>query len=107
MPIAQSVISHSEQRIATASNSTTISRNGHVSEKFFNELTRELAEAMGPMASIVLKDNIRRLDQSPADFPKKKLNALIDAVSNEILDPWIRQKFCTVALGKVRELDDD
>jgi hypothetical protein len=75
-----------------------------VAERFFHDLRMALIDAMGPMASIVLQDNVRRLGQSVADFPKKKLPFLIESIGNEILDPSLRQSFCRSALDRVREL---
>ena len=74
-----------------------------VVEAFFHELKKDLTEAMGPMASIVLQDNIRRLGQSMTNFPQKKLPSLIESVSNEILDPIARQWFCKAAFDRARE----
>jgi choline kinase len=48
---------------------------------------------MGPMASIVLKDRAAGLGESLDRFPEDKLKALIELVSDEILDPSMRQDF--------------
>ncbi len=48
---------------------------------------------MGPMASIVLKDRVASLGESLDRFPEEKLKGLIELVSDEILDPSMRQDF--------------
>ncbi|MGH7872523.1 MAG: hypothetical protein ACREQO_09925, partial [Candidatus Binatia bacterium] len=75
-----------------------------VAETFFRELSKALANAMGPMAPIVLRDCIRRLGHSVNNFPKHRVAILIDSLSNEILDPSLKQHFCRVAFDLTREL---
>ena len=68
-------------------------RSGVVPRIVFDELSLILIEAMGPMASIVLKDRAANLGESLDRFPEDKLKALIELVSDEILDPSMRQDF--------------
>ena len=68
-------------------------RSGVVPRIVFDELSVILIEAMGPMASIVLKDRAASLGESLDRFPEDKLKALIELVSDEILDPSMRQDF--------------
>src|SRR5918993_5870647 len=68
-------------------------RSGIVPRIVFDELSVILIEAMGPMASIVLKDRAASLGESLDRFPEDKLKALIELVSDEILDPSMRQDF--------------
>jgi type II secretory pathway predicted ATPase ExeA len=67
----------------------------------FDALGVILMEAMGPMASIVLKDRAASLGESLDRFPEDKLNALIELVSDEILDPSMRQDFQQLAQERV------
>jgi hypothetical protein len=48
-------------------------------------LTLKLSEAMGPMASMVLGEQVFALGESLAAFPKARLNELVDLVSRDIL----------------------
>ncbi len=64
-----------------------------VSPQFLDRLTHELTEAMGPMASVVVRDQILALDESRETFPKIKLGKLIESVSREILDEMIKHRF--------------
>jgi type II secretory pathway predicted ATPase ExeA len=68
-------------------------RSGVVPRIVFDELSVILIDAMGPMASIVLKDRAASLGESLDRFPENKLKALIELVSDEILDPTMRQDF--------------
>ena len=68
-------------------------RSGIVPRIVFDELSVILIDAMGPMASIVLKDRVASLGESLDRFPENKLNTLIELVSDEILDPSMRQDF--------------
>lgn len=93
----------SAKRVAVANHSGGLELDGKVTDRFFSELRTALTEAMGPMATIVLQDNVRRLGQSLADFPKKKLPLLIESISDEILDPSLRQSFCRNAFDRARD----
>jgi hypothetical protein len=105
--LPQPQYSQPDQRIALVNHRVNGRGDVKVAERFFRDLNRELIDAMGPMASIVLLDNIKRLGQSLANFPIKKLPVLIESVSSEILDHAIRQRFCKTAFERVRELGSD
>jgi type II secretory pathway predicted ATPase ExeA len=68
-------------------------RSGVVPPIVFDELSLILIDAMGPMASIVLRDRAASLGESLDRFPEDKLKALIELVSDEILDPSMRENF--------------
>jgi hypothetical protein len=94
----------SEQRIAVMNQRASGRSDAVIGAQFFRELNRDLTEAMGPMASIVLQDSVKRLGQTVENFPAKKLQGLIESVSNEILDPSVRQRFCKTAFDRFRML---
>ena len=58
----------------------------------FDRLTNILTEAMGPMAPLVLRDQIDTLGESQENFPEAKLDDLIGLISKEISDGKLRQK---------------
>ncbi len=64
-----------------------------VPPQFLDHLTHELTEAMGPMASVIVRDQILALGESRETFPKIKLGKLIESVSREILDEMIKHRF--------------
>ena len=97
-------LSQPGRRAALVNHPATGSVDDRVTERFFQELRYELVNAMGPMGTIVIQDNIRRLGLSAKGFPKNKLAALIESISNEILDASLKQRFCHVAFNRVKEL---
>ncbi len=58
-----------------------------------NRLTSILTEVMGPMASMVLRDQIEALGESRDTLPEAKLDELIALMSREISDNQVRNKF--------------
>jgi hypothetical protein len=59
----------------------------------FDRLTSILTEVMGPMAPLVLRDQIENFGESQDRFPESKLDELIGLVSKEISDGKLRNKF--------------
>ena len=58
------------------------------------EIVREkLREAMGPMASFVLHDDIRALGETPESFPAARFEELVKQLSKEVLTDSLRQQF--------------
>ena len=64
-----------------------------VPASFLDALASALTEAMGPMAHIVLRDQIRAIGESSDRFPNTKLEWIIESVSREILDETMREQF--------------
>ena len=64
-----------------------------VSGQFFDYMTRIATAAMGPMAHLVLRDQISALGESRDTFPQIKLRHLIELVSREILNETMRTRF--------------
>lgn len=58
-----------------------------------NRLTSNLTEVMGPMAPLVLRDQIEALGESRETLPEAKLDELIGLISSEISDSQLRSKF--------------
>lgn len=59
----------------------------------FDRLTSILTEMIGPMAPLVLRDQIDSFGESQDSFPESKLDDLIGLVSREISDGKLRSKF--------------
>jgi hypothetical protein len=59
----------------------------------FDRLAAVLTEVIGPMAPLVLRDQIDALGESRDSFPESKLDELIGLVSKEISDAKSRNKF--------------
>lgn len=58
-----------------------------------NRLTGILTEVIGPMAPLVLRDQIQALGESSDNFPEAKLDELIGLAAREIGDEKLRAKF--------------
>ncbi|HEU4344621.1 MAG TPA: AAA family ATPase [Candidatus Binatia bacterium] len=77
---------------------------GNVPVRFFDALVAQLTEGMGPMANIVLRDQIRVLGHRIESFPKTKLAKLIESTSQEILDASLRHEFLKTASKLIKNL---
>jgi len=60
---------------------------------FLNALAAALTEAMGPMAKIVLHDEIKALGETTDQFPHAKVDMLLQSVVREILNEKMRATF--------------
>jgi general secretion pathway protein A len=64
-----------------------------VSPEFFAYLIRAATAAMGPMANLVVRDQIASLGESRDAFPQIKLRDLVELVSREILNETMKRYF--------------
>jgi len=71
---------------------------------FLDALTTVLTDAMGPMAKIVLRDQLKILGESYERFPHRKVEILLESVSQEILDEGMREQFRQRMLERIRAL---
>jgi general secretion pathway protein A len=61
--------------------------------QFIDSMTKALAEAMGPMASLVVRDQIAVLGESLDGFPRRRLDELVELVGREILHDKLKSDF--------------
>lgn len=64
-----------------------------VPQALLNRVTGILTEVIGPMAPLVLKDQIEALGESPDSLPEAKLDDLITLIGREISDGKLKNKF--------------
>jgi general secretion pathway protein A len=76
-----------------------------VAPEFFDYLTRAATAAMGPMAALVLRDQISALGESRDTFPHPKLRELVELVSREILNETMRNYFQEMMFDEIDALD--
>ena len=57
-----------------------------VSPGFFNSVTKELAEISGPLASMMIRDQVKALGESMEKFPQTRVTELVKILSEEITD---------------------
>ena len=79
-------------------------RGPAVSLHFFDRMTRAATEAMGPMATRILGDQISALGESRNAFPQAKLAELILRVSGEILNETMRARFQKTMITEIATL---
>jgi hypothetical protein len=58
-----------------------------------NRVTGILTEVIGPMAPLVLRDQIEALGESPDSLPEAKLDDLIVLIGREIGEGKLKNKF--------------
>jgi general secretion pathway protein A len=75
-----------------------------VCAQFFDYMTRIATAAMGPMAHLVLRDQIAALGESQAAFPRIKLRQLVELVSREILNETMRDRFQNMMFQEMEAL---
>jgi type II secretory pathway predicted ATPase ExeA len=82
----------------------SVSSTAFVPLSFLDVLIAALTDAMGPMAKIVLRDQIKTLGESTERFPNTKVEMLLESVSREILDDGMRGRFRQHMHEQVRSL---
>ncbi len=56
-------------------------------------MSEALTESMGPMARIVIRDQVQRLNSTTDTLPVQRLWDVIEGVSQEICDEVMRNEF--------------
>jgi type II secretory pathway predicted ATPase ExeA len=64
-----------------------------VASQFFDFMARAATEGIGPMAKLIIDDQIADLGEPRDSFPQKKLAELIERVSREIFNDTMRARF--------------
>jgi hypothetical protein len=64
-----------------------------VASQFFDFMARAATEGIGPMAKLIVDDQIGDLGESRDSFPQNKLAELIERVSREIFNDTMRARF--------------
>jgi general secretion pathway protein A len=74
-----------------------------VPHEFFSAMAQSLADAMGPMATMVLKERIAGLGESIEEFPVVRLPELVAAIKHEILSEALRLRFEKEIAAQIQE----
>jgi hypothetical protein len=72
--------------------------------EFFKKVDGELAKALGPIASVIVDDQIAEMGEQRDAFPQNKAAELVEAVSSEIADEGKRIRFQRSMLEVLRDL---
>jgi type II secretory pathway predicted ATPase ExeA len=71
-----------------------------VTGEFFNRMIVALADAMGPMAPVVVREQVSLLGESCQAFPRSRLAELEESVSREILNETLMLRFRRFMAGE-------
>jgi hypothetical protein len=91
--IAKVVFSLYQAGLAEPAGSITKPVADIVPPALLNRVASILTEVIGPMAPLVLRDQIEALGESPDNLPEAKLDELISLVGREISDGKLKSKF--------------
>jgi len=69
---------------------------------FFGFVEKELTEIIGPVAPVILDEEIKDMGEERDSFPVEKVSLLVEKVSAEIADDTHRIAFQKTALGALR-----
>ena len=71
---------------------------------FINELSMELSKAMGPIADVVIEDEIADMGESRERFPAHRAAELVDVLARQILREERKVAFQQSMVKKLREI---
>ncbi len=69
---------------------------------FFDFMEEKLTEIIGPVASVILEEEIKGMREERRNFPVEKASILVEKVSAEIADDNQRIEFQKMVLGALR-----
>lgn len=75
-----------------------------LNKEFFNFLSAQLARAMGPIADVVIEDEISEMGENQLKFPSHRAAELVDLLARQILREERKVAFQQIMVKKLREL---
>ena len=81
------------------------SRMGTVPSRSFALMISALTEAMGPMAPLIVREQIVAMGESLESFPKQKLGQLVAVTSREILSETLKNHFVSLMSEEIRAIN--
>jgi hypothetical protein len=69
---------------------------------FFELVEKELAEIIGPVAPVILEEEIKDMGEEKSSFPVERVSLLVEKVSREITDDTQRVSFQKTTLSALR-----
>ena len=90
---AETVRTFINQRPNQVAASVSTPKERTVASQFFDFMARAATEGIGPMAKLIIDDQIADLGESRDSFPQNKLAELIERVSREIFNGTMRARF--------------
>ena len=74
----------------------------HADEEFFHLLNQALSKAIGPIAPVLIEEEIEALGHEPARFPNELAADLVDALAREIQPENKRNEFQITMVRLIR-----
>jgi predicted regulator of Ras-like GTPase activity (Roadblock/LC7/MglB family) len=71
---------------------------------FFTQMEHELTRVMGPVAPLIINDEVAALGADKGAFPRDRMAELVEKVSSEIADEGKRAKFQRAMLEAIETL---
>ena len=71
---------------------------------FFNYLSAELSRAMGPIADVVIEDEISDMGEDQSKFPAHRAAELVDMLARQIMREERKVAFQQAMVKKLREI---
>lgn len=75
-----------------------------LSRDFISVLSAELSRAMGPIADVVIEDEINEMGEAPNRFPVHRAAELVDVLARQILREERKVAFQQAMVKKLREI---
>jgi len=75
-----------------------------VPSRSLSRMISALTEAMGPMAPLIVREQIDAMGESLQAFPKQKLRRLVEVASREILSDTLRDDFMSLMSEEIRAI---
>jgi hypothetical protein len=91
--IAKVIFSLCQAGLAEPAGATTKPVADIVPPALLNRVASILTEVIGPMAPLVLRDQIEAMGESPSSLPEAKLDELVSLIGREISDGKLKNKF--------------
>ncbi len=71
---------------------------------FFDQVTRELTLVMGPLAKVIIEDEVNALGETRENFPRERVAELVERVSEAVHSDTRRLRFQQIMLETIRKL---
>jgi hypothetical protein len=71
---------------------------------FLHSLSAELSRAMGPIADVVIEDEINEMGEDPARFPAHRAAELVDMLARQIIREERKVAFQQAMVKRLREI---
>jgi capsular exopolysaccharide synthesis family protein len=84
---------HSDVKIPEIAGSFGRTASGTFSRLFVDQLISRFTEMVGPMAPVIVQNQIIKMGESVDSFPKSRLGELLEIISQDILDQESRMRF--------------